>query len=117
MKKKTAVYAVFWPDINVFKIGITNRKRWGSFVSRGAKLLATLDNFENGSQALDFERACHIVSSEVCRPAFTSSAEATPYLGNGGGGYLECFRVPGDLMPSEILRFIDSRLAVFHAQA
>ena len=117
MTNKPTVYAVHWPDINVFKIGFSERKRWRAFLNRGANLIGLLDDFANASEGYDFEYACHIVSSEVCRPGFESSVEARPYLGGSGGGYVECYRVPGDLMPSEILHFVNSRLAAFHAGA
>jgi hypothetical protein len=115
--KKQTVYAVHWPEINVFKVGISERKRWRTFVNRGANVLAIMDDFDDYIGASDFEAACHFAAESVCRPAFTSAREAVSYLGNHGGGYMECYRVPGDLMPSEILRFLDSQLAVLHAQA
>jgi hypothetical protein len=117
MKTEPTIYAVYWPTLNVFKIGFSERKRWRSFLNRGAELLLLKTDFAGLSQAFDFEAACHLVANEVCRPGFESAEDAHPYLGNQGGGYKECYRVPADLMPSEILAFIDSRLAVFHAQA
>lgn len=117
MMNKSTVYAVHWPEINVFKIGFSERRRWRAFVNRGANLIGLLDDFANASEGYDFEHACHIVSREVCRPGFRTAAEANPYLGNAGGGYVECYQVPGDLMPTEILDFVNSRLAVFHAGA
>lgn len=117
MINKATVYAVHWPEINVFKIGFSERQRWKAFVNRGANVIGLLDDFAAGTSGYDFEYACHLVSSEVCRPGFKSAEEAAPYLGGRGGGYMECYRVPGDLMPSEIVGFVNSELASFHAQA
>ena len=116
-RTKPTVYAVYWPEINVFKVGFSEHQRWRMFVLRGAKILGLLDNFDSFSQALNFEDACHLALWPTCRPGFSSAKEAAPYLGASGGGYVECFRVPGDLMPSEILLFIDTQLEVLHAQA
>jgi hypothetical protein len=51
----------------------------------------------------------------ILRPGFKSNAEARPYL--GGGGYCECFKVPADLLPSEILPFVDTQLEVLSCAA
>jgi hypothetical protein len=114
-----SVYAVYWPEINVFKVGTSesHRRRWRTFINRGAILLGLKDFKGFSFSDYDFEGVCHDVLSDVCRRGFNTSAEAVPYLGGQGGGWLECYRVPGDLMPSEILDFLDSRLEVLSAQA
>lgn len=113
-----SVYAVYWPEINVFKIGTSERRRsrWRGFVNRGAVVLGVVDP-SPGISDYTFEDACHLAIQDCCRPAFGTAQQAVPYLGGQGGGWLECFRVPGDLMPSEILPFVDSRLEVLSAQA
>lgn len=114
-----SVYAVHWPAINVVKVGTSERrmKRWRAFMNRGANLLALVDEIPGGVSDYWFEDACHLVMDETFRRAFRSAAEAVPYLGGQGGGWCECYRVAGDLMASEILPFIDSRLAVFCGEA
>jgi hypothetical protein len=115
-RTKPTVYAVHWSQINVFKIGFSDCQRWRIFQLRGATLLG-LKSFDTVSDGLDFEAVCQDVLSEVCRPVFRTNQAAEPYLGGRGGGYLECFRVPADLMPSEILSFIDFRLEAFVQEA
>lgn len=110
VRHKPTVYAVHWPEINVFKVGFSEYRRWRAFEARGANVL-DLMMFDHFKEAFDFELACHLAMSEVCRSAFKSGQEAACYLGSRGGGYKECYRVPGDLMPNEILKFIDFRLA------
>lgn len=117
MAEQPTVYAVYWPEINVVKVGYSGGRRWRTFTSRGAQLLQLLDDFTTVGDALDFEAVCHLVLEEVCHYAFRSAAEAAPYLGNNGGGHRECFKVPADLLASELLPFINSRLEVLHAQA
>lgn len=81
------LYVVAWPD-GVFKVGITERRRWRGFELRGAELLylkATPD-------ACEIETAIHEHLRLAADPAFQTSAEAVSHLGVGGGGYLECYR-------------------------
>jgi len=112
------VYAVYWPELNAFKVGSSTlqRQRWRTFTNRGAVLLG-LKSLAPDISDYDFESVCHDVLRPVCRPAFNTADDARPYLGGSGGGYVECYCVPGDLMPSEILPFIDSQLEAFSAQA
>lgn len=116
MSAKPTVYAVHWTEINVFKIGFSENNRWRSFVNLGANVLGLME-FESVSEGYDFEDACHIALRAVCRPGFDDSSEAICYLGGRGGGYVECYRTPGDLMPMEILDFVDSQLAVLNERA
>jgi hypothetical protein len=39
--------------------------------------------------------------------AFAAKAQAAPYLGNGGAGYLECYAIPVNLWP-EIIKLARS---------
>ena len=108
------VYTVNWPQDRIVKVGYSAQTRWRAFQIRGANLLGLME-FQTGGDALDFEYACQMGLKTVCRAAFNAAADAINYLGNGGGGYLECYLLPGDLMQSEVLAFIDSRLAAVHA--
>jgi hypothetical protein len=116
MTRRNTIYVVVWPSIRVVKVGYSGRKRWRSFQNRGAELLA-LKDFDDCTTAFHFEDACHMGLRATCRYAFQSASEAEPYLGNKGGGYLECFRIPGDLTTGEVLEYIDYQLESIHAQA
>jgi hypothetical protein len=109
---KNNVYLVYWPQIRVLKVGFASDKsRWRAFCIRGANLLAVKE-FDNSTEGYAFEDACHMALGTVCRRAFNKSEEAVPYLGGRGGGYVECYSVPGDLMESELMEFIDNQLKV-----
>ena len=113
-KTKHTIYTVFWPKRRIIKVGYSEKQRWRSFEIRGANTIGLME-FDDISDALAFERACHYGLSRVCRPAFPSSSTASKYLGHGGGGYSECYVLPADLMESEMLDFIDYQLADVHA--
>lgn len=115
-RTKPTVYTVYWPAINVFKVGFSEHQRWRTFVNFGAQIL-DLEEFDTTTDGYAYEDACHMVLWPICRPGFDTAAEAMPYLAGQGGGYVECFKVPGDLMPGEIIPFIDSQLEVFCARA
>ncbi|GAS95493.1 uncharacterized protein RMCC_2459 [Mycolicibacterium canariasense] len=100
------VYLVHWPEINVFKIGYTEFQRYRAFVVRGANILK-LFPFPTSTEAFDLETICHDVLWNLCEGGFDTPQEATPYLGNRGGGYVECFKTPADLMPSEIWPYVE----------
>lgn len=108
------VYTVYWPHDRIVKVGYSAQTRWRAFQIRGANVLG-LKEFQDAGDAFDFEYACQIGLRTVCRRAFNTAEDAVKHLGNGGGGYLECYLLPGDLMQSEVLDFIDSRLAAVHA--
>jgi len=115
MKKtsKNYVYLVHWPEIRVFKVGFaSHHRRWRAFCIRGANLVA-VKSFEDHRSGYAFEDACHLSLTKVCRAAFDAPEDARPYLGGQGGGYVECFKVPGDLMESELMAFIDMQLEDF----
>lgn len=115
-RTKDTVYVVHWPEINVFKVGYSAQQRWRSFVLRGANVLKLME-FDTSTEAFLVEGGCHAALWEVSRSPFQTPLEAAPYLGNGGGGYVECFKVPGDLMASEILEYIRTLLGASNAQA
>jgi hypothetical protein len=85
-------YVVRWPD-GVVKVGITERQRYKSFMARGASLVA-LAHGECHLSPLDAEMAGHRFLWERFPMAFRGRGEAEPYLGNRGGGWMECYRPP-----------------------
>jgi hypothetical protein len=107
-QKKTVntVYLVHWPEINVMKAGYSKRRRWWSFQRRGA-VVVDLIHFDDFSDASAFESVVLAGLRSRGKLAFKSAAEAEPYLGGRGGGWLECYRIPEDLDPMELLRSID----------
>jgi hypothetical protein len=100
------VYIVHWPDIGVIKAGYTGRKRWRTFVNRGAQIV-DLVPFDNSTDAFEFESMVHRRLSSLGPLAFTSATEASPYLGRGGGGWCECYRMPDGVTPMELLTSTD----------
>lgn len=100
------IYFVWWPAARVMKVGYTDQSRWRIFEPRGAEVLL-LRQFDSARAALDFESACHEALASACRPAFAGreQAKASELLGSQGGGWLECFAVPADLMGSELVEF------------
>lgn len=82
------VYLVTWDSAGIFKIGVTNRKRWRDFTLRGARLVALC---ESEDYADDIEFAAHLTARRIWPRPFRSAIEAEPYLGRGGGGWLECY--------------------------
>lgn len=108
-RTRSTVYFVWWPGQRVLKVGYSLFQRWRAFELRGAELLA-LKEFDNDADAWDSEDLCHQALRAVCRAAFLEGAEATALLGGAGGGWAECFRVPGDLMGCELLAFCDAAL-------
>lgn len=88
------VYAVYWADDQILKVGYSEYQRWKPFVARGAEVLS-LRTFDTYDEASALEQTCHSLLRHVCERAFDSRAEARPYLGGSGGGYLECYRMLG----------------------
>jgi hypothetical protein len=79
MYKRTApmVYAVHWPEINVFKIGYSDCQRWKLFMNRGANLLSLME-FGSTTEAFDFESACHLALWPSCGPASSPTPKPGP---------------------------------------
>lgn len=101
-KLKHFVYLVHWPEINVMKAGYTAFNRWRVFTARGA-VMVDLIEFDNSSDAFEFEDLVHRGMARRGPQAFTCATDAVPWLGAGGGGYLECYRLPDGLTPMELL--------------
>ena len=101
------VYAVHWANINVFKFGYSDCQRYRLFLNRGAELLGLFE-FGTVTAGLDFETLVDESAMAICRPGFRTRDSADPYLGGRGAGYLECYRTPADLMPSEVIPYVFS---------
>lgn len=86
------VYVVAWRDERIVKAGSTSgRKRWRGFVNRGAELIS-LTECVTIDDCLKYEGQLRTYLASVGEHAFSTRIEGLPYL--GGGGYLECFRIP-----------------------
>lgn len=86
-------YVVGWPD-GIVKVGCTShgRKRWGSFLARGGRMLDI--GYYAGADCVYAEIWLQERLAEHFPPAFASKEDAEPYLGSKGAGYLECYRIP-----------------------
>jgi hypothetical protein len=105
-QRKNVTYIVHWPALNVVKVGVSNARRWLAFVQRGAVVVDLIEH-DDHADAWVWETLVQQAFRCVAPLAFASAAEAEPYLGGGGGGYLECFRLaPGD-SPSKVLETTD----------
>lgn len=89
------VYLVVWDAEGIVKAGVTTRKRWRTFVTRGARLVK-LYRVPTYVEMFDLETQFDLDLCHNGPRAFESSADAVPYLGNRGGGYMECYRIPKD---------------------
>lgn len=87
-------YVVGWPE-GIIKIGSTldGKRRWGPFLARGA-LMIDLAFYERLLEALEAEVWLGKQLRGNYQQAFRQREDAKDYLGNNGGGYTECFRVP-----------------------
>lgn len=93
LKTAPRIYLVHWPAIDVMKAGYTEHSRWKSFVGRGAVLLG-LWEVDDVTHAFALERELlKAVAWHAIGQGFENSREAEPYLGGGGGGYMECYCV------------------------
>ena len=95
-------YVVGWND-GIVKVGSTwnGRQRWGTFLARGATMLDLAYYLPTGGD-LDAEAWLQSHLEGRFARAFATKAEAAPYLGNGGAGYLECYAIPVGLWPEII---------------
>lgn len=89
-------YLVGWPD-GIVKVGKTNlgKRRWGPFLSRGGIML-DLAYYSTLGDSFTGEIWLQNRLQERFRLAFTERRQAEPYLGGGGSGSMECFRIPMD---------------------
>jgi hypothetical protein len=84
------VYFVSWDDAGIIKVGSSERQRWRRFALRGARIVELVE------RDYGHESECHAWLRGTYPLAFSTGAEAVPYLGDGDG-YLECYRItPGD---------------------
>lgn len=85
-------YVVGWPELGIIKVGSTSngRRRWGTFLARGAQII-DLACYEC---AVSAEVGLHEAMGARYPKAFSHSGEAKNILGNGGGGFMECYSVP-----------------------
>lgn len=86
------VYFVSWDGHGIVKAGSTQLKRWRLFTSRGARLRA-LYEVHTSTEMYALE-TCFLASlADSGIPAFDSAADAVPFLGDKGAGYMECYRL------------------------
>lgn len=103
---KNVTYIVYWPTVNVVKVGVSQRRRWRGFIQRGAVVVDLIEH-EYQADAWVWEALVQEAFRRVAPLAFSSAAEAAPYLGRGGAGYLECFRLAAGNTPSNVLETTD----------
>lgn len=102
--KDRIVYVVAWEPAGIVKIGYTDclRRRQRAFI--GAQLILTLE-FPDLFTGYDFEVETHHLAFQTWPRAFASKEEALPYIGQGGAGFLECYRAN----PAEALELVASQ--------
>ena len=87
---ETTVYVVFWPKERIVKAGVSILpSRVKKFTSRGAIILALYYN-----ETVELERTIHGLLRGYGKRAFTNWTRAVDYLGAGGTGFTECYRIP-----------------------
>ena len=85
----TTVYVVLWPAENIVKVGRTVLpSRVRKFEIRGAKVLRLIHDVHERD-----ESALLAALRDHGRRAFDSWQDSVPYLGAGGTGFSECYRV------------------------
>lgn len=107
------VYLVTWPDHLIIKAGVTDCARWRNFVARGALLLDARLDLRPWRLETDLERC---LSDRLPR-AFRVREDAAPWLGNRGGGYLECYRAPSGEALEQSIAACMSIMRTHHASA
>lgn len=83
------VYLMSWPAATFVKVGISANQRWRVFIPRGAVALAVVRGPSAAMSRL--ESLVHDGLEGVLEPAFPRKADAAPFLGCLGAGYLECY--------------------------
>lgn len=87
------IYLVEWPHFSFVKIGVTTGQRWTGFASRGG-VLRHLTEPAYPQEALARETEMHRqIRSTGWPQAFDCKEAAVPFLGHGGAGWTECYRV------------------------
>lgn len=104
------VYLVAWGSgpTAVVKVGETwAPRRWRGYLARGATIVQIVR--AAGSDALRIEREVDHALAAIALPAFRSKLEAAPYLGSGGAGWMECYRVSPLVALREFEGVLDGR--------
>lgn len=91
-KRIDSVYAVAWPEHRLIKIGYTHLRRWRTFTARGGVLILE-EPFPTSTEAFAREAVLHDRIATRAPKAFHTRTEAKPFLGQSGGGWLECYRM------------------------
>jgi hypothetical protein len=101
------LYAVSWDDDGIVKIGFTDNlaRRRKAFPAGRLILSLAFPDFDSG---MDFEIAIHQDAFRTWPRAFAAKADAIPYLGDHGQGFMECYRTT----PTGAFDLIASRCAV-----
>lgn len=107
-------YLVAWDEMRVAKAGITEGYRWRGFVLRGARLVA-LYQVRTVTEMYDLEMHLDADLDYNGVPAFSTAAEAVPFLGGRGGGYKECYRLPDDRF-EHVLGFMREHVPEFASE-
>jgi hypothetical protein len=90
------VYVVYWPEIQMVKVGATCKRRWRGFVARGAQVVGLIE-CEPGAAMYHVEADLRsAISHLVARTGFADKSDARPYLGTSGAGYMECRHMAPD---------------------
>ena len=87
-----STYLVAWDDQLVIKAGVTNKQRWRTFCLRGARLVLLHFSDAGPADTSDLEQQVLAYLRGRLSYAFDANADAEPFLGHRGDGYLECYR-------------------------
>ena len=104
-------YVVAWPDhgAEIVKVGYASYPaRWRTFCGRrgGSLVMAVKGSWRD---CLDLEGGTQRELDHVVPRAFADKAEAMAYL-PGGGGWLECYRAPRELVTQTMEGLMSSAL-------
>jgi hypothetical protein len=87
------IYLVGWLDECFVKLGRCSAPaRWEAFVRRGGKLLSLYEPTHRPVAVAEAELHATIRAAGFT-PAFSRKADAAPFLGGGGSGWTECYRI------------------------
>lgn len=87
------IYIVEWEHYHFVKVGVTRGDRFQTFTGRGG-VLRSLTNPMPLSVAHGMEAALHRDMRSAGWPQqFTCKEAAIPFLGHGGAGWTECYRM------------------------
>ena len=87
------LYVVEWP-IGIVKVGIASgSRRWLRFSALGASVVSVREVPASDIRAV--EKRVHDLLAAEFPAAFSTAAEASPWLGTNGTGWTECYFVTG----------------------